>query len=243
MIYVIGDIHGCYEEFMAMLDKIEFDSEFDMMYCVGDYIDRGKDSYKMMQFVDEFSESCCFRFIRGNHEQEFITNMDLLNSIDSKLPAHEICEQLHIKSMYFDTYGTIRQLIKEGHVQYLTRMSNIFRKFPLYYQFHYRGNTYIIVHAGFSNKLTGEDFENFVLYARDEAYTKGGVEKRIIISGHTPTIVDGEFSYNDGNVFKYERPEIQCTFYNIDCGCCFKDRDKNAKLACIRLDDNEIFYV
>ena len=38
--YVIGDIHGCYDEFMQMLDKIAL-SDSDRLLMVGDYIDRG----------------------------------------------------------------------------------------------------------------------------------------------------------------------------------------------------------
>ena len=99
MLYVIGDIHGCYDELHQMLELIDFDSEFDAMYFVGDYIDRGKDSYKMLKLVDEFHRAPCCRFIRGNHEQEFITNVDILNSIDSDLSDYEICEKLHAEGI------------------------------------------------------------------------------------------------------------------------------------------------
>ena len=34
-----------------------------------------------------------------------------------------------------------------------------------------------------------------------------------------------------------------CVFYDIDCGCAFRDRDPDAKLACIRLEDEKIFYI
>ena len=48
MVYVIGDIHGCFDEFQKMLGVIKFNPESDKMYFVGDYIDKGKDSYKML---------------------------------------------------------------------------------------------------------------------------------------------------------------------------------------------------
>ena len=37
--------------------------------------------------------------------------------------------------------------------------------------------------------------------------------------------------------------EMDCTFYDIDCGCASRNRRSNAKLACLRLDDEKIFYV
>ena len=32
-------------------------------------------------------------------------------------------------------------------------------------------------------------------------------------------------------------------FYDIDCGCVFRKKDRRGKLACIRLEDEKIFYV
>lgn len=40
MIYVMSDIHGCYEQFMIMLKKIHF-TDTDILYILGDVIDRG----------------------------------------------------------------------------------------------------------------------------------------------------------------------------------------------------------
>ena len=41
MHYVIGDVHGCYDEMMTLIKKIEsMDSEAQICF-VGDFIDRG----------------------------------------------------------------------------------------------------------------------------------------------------------------------------------------------------------
>ena len=37
--YVVGDIHGCYDDLQQMIQKIEL-SEDDTLFMVGDYIDR-----------------------------------------------------------------------------------------------------------------------------------------------------------------------------------------------------------
>ena len=39
MIYVISDIHGCYDEFQQMLKKINFNPEKDELIIDGDIID------------------------------------------------------------------------------------------------------------------------------------------------------------------------------------------------------------
>ena len=60
---------------------------------------------------------------------------------------------------------------------------------------------------------------------------------------NTPTTLEEELPYNDGNVYKSYDEEMDCTFYDIDCGCVSRSKRSNAKLACLRLDDEQIFYV
>ena len=45
--YVVADIHGEADRFYAMLEKIQF-SDIDMMYILGDVIDRGPDGIKLL---------------------------------------------------------------------------------------------------------------------------------------------------------------------------------------------------
>ena len=49
--YIMSDIHGCYDEFIDMLGKIHFSSK-DILICAGDYIDRGKQSYEMLRWIE-----------------------------------------------------------------------------------------------------------------------------------------------------------------------------------------------
>lgn len=64
-LYVVGDLHGCYLEFMQQLKKVEFDFEKDLIISVGDLVDRGQDSLKCLELIKE----PWFESIRGNHEQ------------------------------------------------------------------------------------------------------------------------------------------------------------------------------
>ena len=41
MHYVIGDIHGCYQDMMALLNKIESQDQDAQIIFVGDFIDLG----------------------------------------------------------------------------------------------------------------------------------------------------------------------------------------------------------
>ena len=114
----------------------------------------------------------------------------------------------------------------------------------------FKNRTYIIVHAGYSESVEniGTHFDNveqFYLYARDESCQSGGIQHGTIIAGagHTPTISKESFAYNKGNVFQYYDEAKDCIFYDIDCGCTFRNKKPDAKLACIRLEDEKIFYL
>ncbi len=61
---IVGDIHGRYDCFLRLLDNANYDPTKDIIYCVGDLIDRGKDSWEVVEF---FQRERCYT-IRGNHE-------------------------------------------------------------------------------------------------------------------------------------------------------------------------------
>lgn len=66
--FIIGDLHGCYDLFQEKLKEIGFDKEQDIMYSVGDLIDRGPDSMKCLRLLKE----PWFKAVRGNHEDFLI---------------------------------------------------------------------------------------------------------------------------------------------------------------------------
>ncbi len=95
-----------------------------------------------------------------------------------------------------------------------------------------------MVHAGY--KPNNPDFN---LYAREEAYTEAFVEHGMIIAGHTPTVINTKFAYTGGKIYKKYSEKHDCIYYDIDCGCAYRAKYPEGKLACIRLEDEEVFYV
>lgn len=66
-IYIVSDVHGCYSTLMALIDQLP-NKEKSHLIFVGDLIDRGQDSAKVVEFVKNGGYSC----IKGNHEQMMI---------------------------------------------------------------------------------------------------------------------------------------------------------------------------
>lgn len=64
-IFVVGDIHGCYDRLMSQLSELKFDQSKDLLVSVGDIIDRGPQSLQCLALINEE----WFRCVRGNHEQ------------------------------------------------------------------------------------------------------------------------------------------------------------------------------
>ena len=52
MIYVCSDIHGEYDLFVKLLQKINFSSN-DIMVVCGDVIDKGQDSVKLLKLIKD----------------------------------------------------------------------------------------------------------------------------------------------------------------------------------------------
>ena len=64
--YAIGDIQGHYAVFMALLDKINFDPSSDELILLGDVVNRGPDSLKVMRFILDYHLS--IKMVLGNHD-------------------------------------------------------------------------------------------------------------------------------------------------------------------------------
>lgn len=52
--YAIGDIHGCFATFRALLERVRFDEKRDRLWLVGDVVNRGPASLQVLQWLVRF---------------------------------------------------------------------------------------------------------------------------------------------------------------------------------------------
>ena len=74
--YAVGDIQGCFKEFKEGLELINFKSSKDFLWITGDLINRGPDSFKVLEYVFKIKNSV--HIVLGNHDLHYLNCYQLL---------------------------------------------------------------------------------------------------------------------------------------------------------------------
>ncbi|KAK6203575.1 Metallo-dependent phosphatase-like protein [Scheffersomyces amazonensis] len=77
-IILIGDIHGHYTQFRKLLSSINYKKETDHLIVLGDFITKGPDSSKVLDYLIANDIDC----ILGNHEYYVLQNYALFHNLD-----------------------------------------------------------------------------------------------------------------------------------------------------------------
>lgn len=184
MTYFISDIHGEYDLLIQLLYKIKFSSS-DRLIVLGDMIDKGNNSIKVLQQIYSLDNAYC---ILGNHEYDFLKyyRAQMNDAVsDFELVLSRLQNYFPDKGSFL-TWELLDWL--DGLPAYISQ------------------NEFLGVHAGVSLDKNGKFLplcdcmtEHFV-YDRDfkEPYTYINEEK-VVIYGHTPT----SYLNSTGEIIKY----------------------------------------
>lgn len=77
---IYGDIHGCYDEFINLRKKTN-PKKNDIEVCVGDIITKGKNSIKIIKYIQEYN----IKSVLGNHEDKLLRYLEYQDK-DEKNP-------------------------------------------------------------------------------------------------------------------------------------------------------------
>jgi bis(5'-nucleosyl)-tetraphosphatase (symmetrical) len=70
MTWAIGDIQGCYDSLMELLQKIDFDPCRDRLWLAGDLVNRGERSLEVLEYLYGIKEH--IHIVLGNHDLALI---------------------------------------------------------------------------------------------------------------------------------------------------------------------------
>lgn len=86
--YAIGDIQGCYDSLITLLDKADFSPSRDHLIVLGDLVSRGPKSLEVLQHIRALEGAATV--ILGNHDLSLMTQI----CPEPPKPPHPSCEAL-----------------------------------------------------------------------------------------------------------------------------------------------------
>lgn len=223
MIYVMSDLHGCYDEYIKMLELINF-SEEDTLYILGDVCDRGPNPMKILLHMMAHDNIIP---LFGNHDIDAYNGM--IKLYNKETDRYENWFLHWVADGGRETVRSFEKLDVKTQCEVLSYMED----FNYYIEIKVNGVDYILVHGGFKDFNKEKPLESYhpldLVWERPD-YDKVYFEDKIIISGHTPTVfIDRS---KKGKIVKLNN------HIAIDCGCVF-----GYGLGCLCLDTMEEYYV
>jgi serine/threonine protein phosphatase 1 len=198
-VWVIGDVHGEYKKLTKLLAKLPMDA---LVCFVGDLVDRGNDSAKVLELVSKNSNYLC---VKGNHEELMIKaleNNDYMfwyrNGGKNTIKSHEN-EELDINN----------------YIQFL-------KDLPIFLYFEVQNhNPLVVSHSYIHNVWRGKDYN----------YSKDDIKKILWQRTYDENIFNSALEKYSGifNIFGHsiiKDSKITKYYANIDTGACYKEFGK-----------------
>ncbi len=224
-VIAISDIHGHYSLFRELLENINF-SKDDILFLVGDIIEKGPESLKTLRYIIELCKNYTVYPVLGNVDAHRTINIldesDEANKTTIKIINlgksywngcffMDLCNELQIDINSEPDIIAAKKQIKE----HFKRELDFFLSLPTLIE----TEDFIFVHGGLpTNDISRlNDYSSFDLMKNDNFINKGLHFDKYLLVGHWPTILYSEY-------FPMLSPYINTTqkIISIDGGCGIK---------------------
>ena len=236
MNYVISDLHGCYDKYKVLLEKINF-SENDNLYFLGDALDRGPNGFKIL--LDMANRPNVFA-IMGNHEAMAIEALPVLVHMRKGDTANLTRKEVEAAGLWIQNGGAtsfkdFMSLGKEDRQKVWDYMKSL----PLYREIEVGGREFLLLHGGLKGYSPDRQLDDYaqddIVWHRPRPVSAYYPDKCVIV-GHTPVQLMYEKAGKQESKAKIFKGK---GYIDIDCGCVFED----GRLGCLCLDTMEEIYV
>ena len=203
--FVIGDIHGCYKQLEKILTY--WNPEKERLVFLGDYIDRGPDSKRVLEKVMGLHKTHEAIVLSGNHEEM------LLNFIEDPIGEFPVFfhngGQETLES--FGLLGSDPDFFADAFLKKHASVLKFLKEDTLDY---YETPDFVFVHAGVDPHIDNwrESGENFK-WIRTSFHISPNPTGKTVVFGHTPT----EYLNKDGSSHIWSTDNK----IGIDGGCVF----------------------
>ncbi|MCB2183529.1 MAG: serine/threonine protein phosphatase [Desulfobulbaceae bacterium] len=174
--FVIGDIHGCHDALLELFYKVAPDLSSDRIVFLGDYIDRGPDSKKVVSFILRLQEQAPGKIIplMGNHEQVFLASLaGEKRNFYLKMGGGETLQSYGIKPPFS---GHIASSIPISHIHFFHDLLLL-----------WEDENYIYVHAGLEPYVhLSQQSPRWCCWAREQFLRTDYDFGKTVVFGHTP---------------------------------------------------------
>ena len=177
-VLAVGDIHGMYDKLIKLMDAIHFTPEEDLLLFLGDYIDRGPDSVKCVQYVYKLQHTYPDNVVclLGNHEVMMSSYLMQKRGTYNTLIADYA--ESWLDNGGYATLQQLNALETEQREELDTWVTNL----PVQYQY----QEYFFCHAGIDPDVPLAVQNEFdMLWLRQQWWEHYKGEKTIVV-GHTP---------------------------------------------------------
>lgn len=230
--YVMSDIHGEYDMFMELLEKINL-QETDTLYILGDILDRGPHPVKVLLKLMEMPNVV---LLVGNHEVMAVRCLEFLCREITEENIAELNENMIQNIMLWQTNGGQTTIDEFAVLDIETQQeaTAFIKDFIVYVVITVNDEDYLLVHAGLGNYSPDKSIDDYSLeelvWERPD-YGTAYFDDMYTVTGHTPTQTIDD-NPRPGYIYRKNN------HIAIDCGACYC----GGRLAAICLDTGEEFY-